>query len=79
VFATGYASMVTTAEKILGADAVQGIEDVWGIDEDTGEIRGMWKKAGDKNLYFMGGNLALVRWFSRSLALGIAASEGALL
>jgi len=67
--------MVTTAEKILGAEAVKGVE-TWGIDGDTAEVRGMWKRVGERNLYFMGGNLALIRWFSRCLMLGIAASEG---
>lgn len=79
VFATGYANMKTTAAKILGEDAVKGVEDVWGIGEDTGELRGMWKRVGERNLYFMGGNLGFTRWFSRGLALGIAASEGGLM
>jgi hypothetical protein len=78
VFATGYANMVTTAKNILGVQALEGVEDVWGIDEETHEMKGMWKKVGNKGLWFMGGNLALTRWFSRTLALEIAAQENGL-
>lgn len=79
VFATGYNNMLTTAKRILGADALQGVGEVWGIDSDSGEIRGMWNEARPGlGLYFVGGNLALSRWFSRSLALAIAAREGGL-
>ncbi|KAI5779373.1 flavin-containing monooxygenase [Geopyxis carbonaria] len=77
VFATGYANMVTTAAKILGKDAVEGVEDVWGIDGETMETRGMWRAA-KRGLWFMGGNLALTRWYSRMVALGIAAREAGL-
>ena len=77
VFATGYANMVSTAAKILGEDAVRGIEGMWGIDGETNEVKGMWREAKD-GLWFMGGNLALCRWYSRGLALGIAAREAGL-
>ena len=79
VIATGYGNMVTTAAKILGPEAVAGVADVWGVDENTGEIKGMWRNVGgERGLWFMGGNLALTRWYSRTLALGIAAIEGGL-
>lgn len=79
VFATGYTSMVQSAAKILGEDAVEGVQDVWGVDKDTGEVRGMWKRAHpERSLWFMGGNLAITRWFSRGLALGIAGVEAGL-
>jgi len=79
VFATGYDNMLTTAKRILGHDALKGVDEVWGIDSDSGEIRGMWNEARPGlGLYFVGGNLALSRWFSRSLALAIAAREGGL-
>lgn len=78
VFATGYSNMVSTARKILGDQALDGVEDVWGVDAETGEMRGMWKKVGGRRLWFMGGNLAFTRWFSRCLALGIAADEAGL-
>ncbi|KAF8251386.1 FAD/NAD(P)-binding domain-containing protein [Wilcoxina mikolae CBS 423.85] len=77
VFATGYANMKTTAEKILGKEVVEGVEEVWGVDGESGEIRGMWKMA-RPGLWFMGGNLALTRWFSRMVAIGVAAREGGL-
>jgi hypothetical protein len=73
IFATGYGNMRGTAEKILGKDALEGVGDMWGIDLETAEIRGLYKKVGGKGLWFVGGNLAFTRWHSRGLALGIAA------
>jgi hypothetical protein len=78
VFATGYGNMRGTAEKILGAEAVKGVQDMWGVDVETMEIKGLYKKVGGKGLWFIGGNLAFTRWNSRGLALGIAADVNGL-
>lgn len=77
VFATGYANMKTTAEKILGKQVLEGVEEIWGVDSESGEIRGMWMQT-RPGLWFMGGNLGLTRWFSRMVAIGVAAIEGGL-
>jgi len=78
VLATGYANMVSTAERILGKENMKGCQEVWGVDE-RGEIRGMYERNGDTGrLWFVGGNLALTRFFSRGLALGIVAVEAGL-
>jgi hypothetical protein len=45
---------------------------VWGFDEE-GELRMMWRKTGHEGLWFMGGNLALSRYYSRMLALQLKA------
>lgn len=74
VFATGYLNMRTQTRKIFGDDIADKVKDVWGFDEE-GEIRTMWRKSGHQGFWFMGGNLALCRWFSRLLALQIKGLE----
>jgi hypothetical protein len=54
------------------------VQDMWGVDVETMEIKGLYKKVGGKGLWFMGGNLAFTRWNSRGLALGIAADVNGL-
>lgn len=68
VLATGYGDMRTVARKILGDELAQGLKPVWGFDEE-GEIRSMWRRSGRDGVWFMGGNFALARYFSRLLAL----------
>lgn len=70
IFATGYQSMVTSAERIFGKEVASKTEGVWGMDEE-GEIRGLWRASGHEGFWYMAGNLFLCRWFSRMLALQI--------
>jgi thioredoxin reductase len=74
VFATGYQNMRTQAKKIFGDEVADRVNDVWGFN-DEGEFRTMWQKSGHPGLWFMGGNLALSRFYSRILALSIKAIE----
>lgn len=74
VFATGYLNMRTQCRKIFGDEVADKVKDVWGFDEE-GEIRTMWRKTGHPGFWFMGGNLALCRWYSRLLALQIKGLE----
>jgi cation diffusion facilitator CzcD-associated flavoprotein CzcO len=74
VFATGYQNMRTQARKIFGDEVADRVNDVWGFNEE-GEFRTMWQKSGHPGLWFMGGNLALSRFYSRILALQIKAIE----
>ncbi|KAI9762029.1 MAG: hypothetical protein M4579_000665 [Chaenotheca gracillima] len=74
VFATGYQNMRETARKIFGNELADGVNDVWGFDEE-GETRTMWRRTGHPGFWFFGGNLALCRYFSRLLALQIKALE----
>ncbi|KAL7273795.1 hypothetical protein RUND412_003321 [Rhizina undulata] len=78
VFATGYDNMVTMAGKILGKEVVKDVGPVWGLDEE-GELRGIWKRTEKEGLWFMGGNMALCRWWSKILALQILAMEQGLM
>lgn len=74
VFATGYLNMRTQCRKIFGDEIADRVKDVWGFDEE-GEVRTMWRKTGHPGFWFMGGNLALCRWYSRLLAFQIAGLE----
>lgn len=74
VFATGYLNMRTQCRKIFGDEVADRVKDVWGFDEE-GEVRTLWRKTGHPGFWFMGGNLALCRWYSRLLALQIKGLE----
>ncbi|KAK6206873.1 flavin-binding monooxygenase-like protein [Colletotrichum tabaci] len=74
VFATGYQNMRTEARGIFGDALADRVGDVWGWD-DEGEFRAMWRGSGHPGFWFMGGNLALCRYFSKMLALQIKARE----
>jgi cation diffusion facilitator CzcD-associated flavoprotein CzcO len=74
VFATGYQNMRTQARLIFGDEVADRVSDVWGFNEE-GEFRTMWQKSGHPGLWFMGGNLAISRYYSRILALQIKAVE----
>jgi hypothetical protein len=74
VWATGWTTMRDSCCKIFGNEVADRVRDVWGMDEE-GEIRTMWRKSGHPGFWFMAGNLALCRWFSRPLALQIKALE----
>ncbi|KAK0463683.1 uncharacterized protein EV420DRAFT_1476373 [Desarmillaria tabescens] len=63
--------MKTTAVKILGPEA-ERMKDVWGLDSE-GELSGIYRNSGHPGIYAMGGNLALVRFWSKRLALRIKA------
>ncbi|KAJ5356367.1 hypothetical protein N7517_010976 [Penicillium concentricum] len=77
VFATGYKDMRTQTRDIFGDAVADQVKDVWGLDEE-GEIKTMWRNSGHPGFWFMGGNLALCRYYSRLLALQIVASESQL-
>lgn len=70
VFATGYQNMRTQARDMFGDAIADGVQDVWGFNHE-GEFRTMWQPSGHAGLWFMGGNLALARYYSRVLALQI--------
>lgn len=74
VFATGYQNMRTQAHDIFGPAVADRVSDVWGFN-DEGEFRTMWQRSGHPGLWFMGGNLAMARFFSRILALQIKGVE----
>ncbi|RAL16074.1 flavin-containing monooxygenase [Aspergillus homomorphus CBS 101889] len=74
VLATGYQNMRTQARPIFGDAVADRVGDIWGMDAE-GEMRTIWRRSGHPGLWFMGGNLALCRYYSRTLALQIKALE----
>lgn len=74
VFATGYQNMRTQARITFGDEVADRVGDVWGLNAE-GEFRTMWQRSGHPGFWFMGGNLALSRYYSRVLALQIKAVE----
>ncbi|KIW19447.1 hypothetical protein PV08_00019 [Exophiala spinifera] len=72
VLATGFEhNFRKQTEQILGPIADQ-IDDYWGIDRE-GEIRALAKPAGHPNLYYLGGDTRMARFFSRFVALLVQA------
>jgi hypothetical protein len=78
IFATGYGNMQETAGEILGEEVAKEAGEVWGFDAE-GETRGVWRRSGMEGFWYMGGNLALCRFYSRALALQIKGMEEKLL
>lgn len=74
VLATGYDNMKTSVAKSLGEEHAARCADVWDLDRE-GEIRTMWRPSGHPGLWFCGGNLAMCRIHSRTLALQVLAVE----
>ncbi|KAJ4513954.1 hypothetical protein HRR83_004881 [Exophiala dermatitidis] len=78
IFATGYQNMRTQAREIFGDELADRVGDIWGYNQE-GEMRTIWQKTGHPGFWFMGGNLALCRYYSKILALQIKAIEEGLL
>ena len=74
IFATGYQNMRSEARTIFGDELADQVGDIWGFD-DEGEMRTIWRPSGHPGFWFMGGNFALCRYYSRLLALQIKARE----
>jgi hypothetical protein len=66
--------MRTLSRRIFGDKTADAAGDVWGFDENN-EMRSIWRPSGHPGLWFMGGNLAISRYYSRILALQIKATE----
>lgn len=91
VLATGYDNMRTSARKIMGDKIANRCREVWDLDDEgelstvcPGKFirtvtmlidTQMWRPSGHPNFWFMGGNLALCRIYSKFVALQIKASE----
>jgi putative flavoprotein involved in K+ transport len=83
VYATGYGNMVEWAERLIGPEVAARVGKCWGLGSATtndpgpweGEQRNMWKPTQQQGLWFMGGNLAQARFYSRFLALQLKARQ----
>lgn len=74
IFATGYQNMRTETRTIFGDEVADRVGNIWGFDQ-ADELRTIYRKSGHPGFWYMGGNLALCRYFSRLLALQITAIE----
>ena len=73
VLATGYQGMNVLVRKLFGDATADRAGPVWGIDEDSQELRNMWTPTGQNGLWFIAGSFAQGRIYSKYLALQIKA------
>ncbi|WP_431949715.1 flavin-containing monooxygenase [Nocardia lijiangensis] len=81
VYATGYAPMHRWVTDLIGPGTAETVGRCWGYGSGTtkdpgpweGELRNMWKPTEQDGLWFHGGNLHQTRFYSRYLALQLAA------
>jgi cation diffusion facilitator CzcD-associated flavoprotein CzcO len=75
VLATGYKGPDHLLAELFGAEVAQRVGRVWGFDDNTQELRNMWRRTGQPGLWFTGGAFSQARIYSRFIALQIAAIE----
>ena len=81
IYATGFGSMEQWVARLIGEDVAEKIGKCWGYGSGfkgdpgpwEGELRNMWKPTAQEGLWFMGGNLAQVRFYCRLLGLQLKA------
>lgn len=86
IYATGFGTMEEWVARLIGADVADRIGRCWGYGSGfrgdpgpwEGELRNMWKPTAQQGLWFMGGNLAQVRFYSRVLGLQLKARHAGL-
>ena len=54
--------------QLVGPEEGKKVAPILGLNAE-GELRGMWREIGLPNLWYMMGNLALYRFYSKHLAL----------
>jgi putative flavoprotein involved in K+ transport len=79
VLATGYKGQDHLVDSLFGKEVAQRVGRVWGFDEGSQELRNMWTRTGQPNLWFTGGAFSQCRIYSKYLALQIKAAELGLL
>ncbi len=83
VYATGFGSMEQWVARLISEDIAARIGKCWGYGSGfrgdpgpwEGELRNMWKPTAQEGLWFMGGNLAQVRFYCRLLGLQLKARQ----
>ena len=71
------------ATRLISQEVADKVGKCWGLGSGTtkdpgpweGEQRNMWKPTQQQGLWFMGGNLAQARFYSRFLALQLKARQ----
>ena len=83
VYATGFGNMADWVSALIGPEVADKVGPCWGYGSGTkgdpgpwvGELRNMWMPTSQKGLWFMGGNLAQARYYSRLLGLQLRARQ----
>ncbi len=75
MLATGYKGPDHMLEALFGAEVARRVGRVWGFDEETSELRNMWRRTGQPGLWFTAGAFSQARIYSRFIALQIDAIE----
>jgi cation diffusion facilitator CzcD-associated flavoprotein CzcO len=75
VLATGYKGQDHLVETLFGAEVAKRVGPIWGFDERTQELRNMWCRTGQPNLWFTAGAFSQCRIYSKYLARQIQAAE----
>jgi putative flavoprotein involved in K+ transport len=78
VAASGYKNQQEVVRRFLGDEVADRIGLVWGFGED-GELRNMWRRTAQPQLWFTAGGLPHVRIYSKYLAMQIKAVEEGLI
>ncbi len=78
VLATGYKGQEHLVRKLFGEEVAERVGPIWGFGGDQ-ELRNMFTRTAQPDLWFIAGSLAQCRIYSRYLALQIKASEVGLL
>jgi putative flavoprotein involved in K+ transport len=81
IYATGFGAMEEWVARLIGDDVAARVRRCWGYGSGyrgdpgpwDGEMRNMWKPTAQDGLWFMGGNLAQARFYSRLLGLQLKA------
>ena len=82
VYATGFDSLHELVGRLVSEEAARAVGRTWGLGSGRtphdpapweGELRNMWKPTALDGPWFMGGNLAQCRHYSRYLALQLQA------
>lgn len=77
IYATGFGTMSDWVSELINPETAARVGACWGYGSGTkgdpgpwiGELRNMWMPTAQSGLWFMGGNLAQTRFYSRCLAL----------
>ncbi|CAL1697215.1 unnamed protein product [Somion occarium] len=74
LYATGFGDFRDPIRKLVPGDVGRKLPVIWGLN-DEGEIRATWRELGTPGLWYMMGNLAWSRFFSKHVALQIKAQQ----
>ncbi|KAJ3559302.1 hypothetical protein NM688_g425 [Phlebia brevispora] len=74
MFATGFDDYRGPIRAIIGEDPKQPLTPIWGLNAE-GELRTAWREVGVPNVWYMMGNLAWSRFYSKHVALQIKAKQ----